>query len=352
MKSRSLALVLALAAVIGSAPPSAAAATGGVPVSQEAAMYPKAVRLAHSGAANGRLLLTTTGFPSGGPVGAISESVDGGITYRRVGAVADETAKTGLCCTTLFELPQRIGSLEPGTLLWAGSTGQDGADRRMSLRVWRSTDVGRTWSLLSTAVRASGTGGLWEPEFSVDAAGRLVLHYADEGLPGRSQMLARVSSTDGVTWAQRTTTVAGTAAGHRPGMPSVRRLPGGAYLMAYEVCGFGGAALDLAAGRLPGGQRPLPRRPQRRDRRRNPVADLGLQRAAAAALAAPPGRHPAQPAVRPLPGLTERRDRQRHPAAALGLQRLPRATPHPCLIGALPLRSPPCSGASPPSRPP
>ncbi|MFD9737659.1 ricin-type beta-trefoil lectin domain protein [Umezawaea sp. NPDC059074] len=240
MKSRRLALVLGLAAVVVFAPPSAVAATGGTPVSQETALYPKAVRLSHSGTANGRILLTATGFPAGGPAGAISESVDGGTTYRRVGAVVDEAARTGLCCTTLFELPQRIGALEPGTLLWAGSTGQDGSDRRMALRVWRSTDVGRTWSLLSTAVRASGTSGLWEPEFSVDAAGRLVLHYADEGQPGRSQVLARVVSADGVTWTQRTTTVAGTAAGHRPGMPSVRRLPGGAYLMAYEVCGFGG----------------------------------------------------------------------------------------------------------------
>ncbi|MFD0203312.1 MULTISPECIES: AbfB domain-containing protein [Saccharothrix] len=241
MKRRrsALFLVLAVLAALVSAAPVAVAA-GGTPVSQDAAMYPRAIRLAHNGAANGRLLLTTTAFPPGGPVGAISESTDGGTTYRRVGAVADPEARTGLCCTTLFELPRQVGSLPPGTLLWAGSTGQDGADRRMALRVWRSTDLGRTWNHLSTAVRASGTGGLWEPEFSVDASGRLVLHYADEGQPGRSQVLARVASNDGLQWTQRTTTVSGTAAGHRPGMASVRRLPSGAYLMAYEVCGYGG----------------------------------------------------------------------------------------------------------------
>ncbi|MGI5498902.1 ricin-type beta-trefoil lectin domain protein [Lentzea sp. CA-135723] len=238
MKRRSSALFLALLVMIASV--STAQAAAGPPVSQDAAMYPRAVRLAHNGSANGRVLLTTTGFPGGGPVGAISESTDGGATYRRVGTVADPEARSGLCCTTLFELPRQVGSLAPGTLLWAGSAGQDAPDRRMSLRVWRSNDVGRTWSLLATAVRAAGTGGLWEPEFSVDASGRLVLHFADEGQPGRSQVLARAVSTDGVQWTQRTTTVAGTASGHRPGMASVRRLPSGTYLMAYEVCGFGG----------------------------------------------------------------------------------------------------------------
>ncbi|PRY36905.1 sialidase family protein [Umezawaea tangerina] len=237
MPRRSLALAVLIAIAL---PCTATAATGGVPVSQDSALYPRAVSLAHNGSANGRVLLTTTGFPSAGPVGAISESVDGGSTYRRVGSVSDDTAATGLCCTTLFELPQRIGALAEGTLLWVGSTGQNGTDRRMALRVWRSTDVGRTWTLLSTAVRAGGTGGLWEPELSVDSSGRLVLHYADEGQAGHSQVLSRVVSSDGVTWSQRTTTVAGTAAGHRPGMPSVRRLPGGTYLMAYEVCGYGG----------------------------------------------------------------------------------------------------------------
>ncbi|MFD4636322.1 AbfB domain-containing protein [Lentzea sp. NPDC058436] len=239
MKRRRSALFLVLV-IIASTFSTPAWAAGGRPVSQDAAMYPRAIRLAHSGAANGRVLLTTTGFPSGGPVGAISESTDGGVSYRRVGTVADQEARAGLCCTTLFELPRQIGSLAPGTLLWAGSAGQDAPDRRMSLRVWRSNDIGRTWAPLATAVRATGTGGLWEPEFSVDASGRLVLHFADEGQPGRSQVLARVVSTDGLQWTQRTITVAGTASGHRPGMASVRRLPGGSYLMAYEVCGFGG----------------------------------------------------------------------------------------------------------------
>ncbi|GAA2357754.1 hypothetical protein Cme02nite_33580 [Catellatospora methionotrophica] len=236
-------LTAALLAATGLAatPPSPAAAVGGTPVSPDAAMYPRAVRLAHSGTANGRLLLTTTGFPPGGPVGAISESTDGGVTYRRVGTVADTAARAGLCCTTLFELPRQLGALPAGTLLWAGSIGQDGGGtRRMSLRVWHSGDLGRSWTYLSTAVESANSGGLWEPEFAVDASGRLVLHFADESQPGHSQLLARVLTTDGRQWGQRTWTVTGTAAGHRPGMPSVRRLPGGSYLMAYEVCGYGG----------------------------------------------------------------------------------------------------------------
>ncbi|MDI1463721.1 AbfB domain-containing protein [Catellatospora sp. KI3] len=227
--------VLALLAV-----PAPAGAATGTPVSPDAAMYPRALRLAYNGTANGRILLTTTAFPGGGPVGAISESTDGGATYHRVGTVADPAARAGLCCTTVFELPQQLGSLPAGTLLWAGAVGQDAADRRMALRVWRSSDLGRTWTHLSTAVTSATTGGLWEPEFSLDATGRLVLHFADESQAGHSQLLARVVTTDGYQWGQRTWTVTGTAAGHRPGMPAVRRLPGGTYLLAYEVCGYGG----------------------------------------------------------------------------------------------------------------
>ncbi|GAA3311088.1 hypothetical protein GCM10020295_79910 [Streptomyces cinereospinus] len=181
-------------------------------------------------------------FDGANGIGAIHESTDSGASFREVGRVADpdSAAGQGLCCATLFELPQRVGALSAGTLLWASSAGQDEPDRRMALRIWRSNDVGRTWSYLSSCAVANGTGGLWEPEFSVAADGALVCHYADETDPGHSQKLVAARSYDGVRWQGHHDTVASGWSADRPGMPVVRKLPNGTYFMSYEICNPGG----------------------------------------------------------------------------------------------------------------
>ncbi|MET9253968.1 RICIN domain-containing protein [Streptomyces sp. NPDC003717] len=223
------------------AAPAVAAATG-TPLRDGTALYPRAVRLAYSGAANGRVLASVVTFEGDSGVGAVHESTDGGAHFREVGRIGDPESAggRGLCCATLFELPRQIGALPAGTLLWAASAGQDVPDRRMALRVWRSNDVGRTWSYLSSCATAPGTGGLWEPEFSVAADGALVCHYADETDPAHSQKLVAARSYDGVHWQDRHDTVASASAPDRPGMPVVRRLPNGSYAMAYEICNPGG----------------------------------------------------------------------------------------------------------------
>ncbi|MER7279823.1 AbfB domain-containing protein [Dactylosporangium sp. NPDC000244] len=234
-------LAVALAAALVLLPQFAAEAATGRNVSADAAMYPRAIRLAHSGSANGRVIATMTQFPAGGPAGGIYESVSDGGGFQRVGTVADPDARQGLCCTSLFELPQAVGGLGAGTLLWAGAVGQDGGDgRRMSIKLWASTDVGRSWRSLATVARSGNSGGLWEPELYVDSAGRLVTLFADESQPGRSQVLVQSTSADGVNWSARTPIVTGPQSGNRPGMPAVERLADGRWLLAYEVCGFGG----------------------------------------------------------------------------------------------------------------
>ncbi|MFF2727823.1 RICIN domain-containing protein [Streptomyces sp. NPDC058008] len=243
-----LSLLLALAAPApaapapGPGPATTAAAATGTPLRDGTGLYPRAVRLAHSGSANGRVLASVVTFDGNNGVGAIHESTDGGTTFREVGRVTDPESAggQGLCCSTLFELPRQVGALAPGTLLWASSAGQDEQNRRMALRVWRSNDVGRTWSYLSSCATASGTGGLWEPEFSVAADGALVCHYADETDPAHSQKLVASRSYDGVTWQGRHDTVASGWTPDRPGMPVVRKLPNGTYFMSYEICNPGG----------------------------------------------------------------------------------------------------------------
>ncbi|MFJ8884589.1 RICIN domain-containing protein [Streptomyces sp. NPDC102402] len=221
---------------------SLSAAASGTPLRDGTGLYPRAVRLAHNGAANGRVLASVVTFDGNNGIGAIHESTDAGATFREVGRVGDPESAggQGLCCTTLFELPRQIGTLPAGTLLWASSAGQDESGRRMALRVWRSNDIGRTWSSLSSCATATGTGGLWEPEFSVAADGALVCHYADETDPAHSQKLSAVRSYDGVHWQDRRDVVAAGPVSDRPGMPVVRKLPDATYFMSYEICNPGG----------------------------------------------------------------------------------------------------------------
>ncbi|MFJ5775201.1 RICIN domain-containing protein [Streptomyces sp. NPDC093094] len=244
-----LGLVLAGPAVAGTppapAPPAAdslAPTATGTPLRAGPGMYPRAVRLAHNGSANGRVLASVVTFDGNNGIGAVHESTDSGATFREVGRVVDpeSAAGQGLCCATLFELPRQIGALPAGTLLWASSAGQDEPNRRMALRIWRSNDVGRSWSYLSACAVAGGTGGLWEPEFSVAADGALVCHYSDETDPAHSQKLVAARTYDGVHWQGHHDTVASTWAPDRPGMPVVRRLPNGTYFMGYEICNPGG----------------------------------------------------------------------------------------------------------------
>ncbi|MEV0096314.1 sialidase family protein [Streptomyces sp. NPDC050738] len=237
-----LALLAGLFTVQSSAP--AAAATGTL-LRDSTGLYPRAVRLAHSGAANGRILASVVAFGGSAGndgLGVIHESTDGGATFREVGTVRDPEAAAGqgLCCGTLYELPQQIDSLPAGTLLWSSSTGQDEANRRMALRVFASTDTGRTWNYLSTIATAPNDKGLWEPEFSVDATGALVAHYSDETDPAHSQKLVAARTYDGLTWSGHHDTIASTLASDRPGMAVVRRIGDGSYVMSYEICSAAG----------------------------------------------------------------------------------------------------------------
>lgn len=220
---------------------SLALAASGRLVSNNAAMYPRTVLLQANGAANGRILVDATSWDPAG-IGAIYESTNNGTSFTRVGAVADPLAGAGICCTTLFELPVQVGSMPAGTLLWAGSLGQNGGGgRRMTIRMWMSKDIGRTWTYVSTPAAAANAGGLWEPEFSVDISNQLVCHFSDETeQPRYSQLLQEVFSKDGITWSQRFPTVAGTVAGYRPGMANVRKLSPNLWIMSYELCGVGG----------------------------------------------------------------------------------------------------------------
>ncbi|WP_129664116.1 sialidase family protein [Phytoactinopolyspora endophytica] len=215
-------------------------------LTDQVSMYPRGVRLQHQDddAVNDTIVASVTTFTDRGGEAAIFSSDDDGRSFEPIASVpvSERNGQEGLCCGTLYELPQQVGELPEGTLLYSASVGQNaGSERRMDLDIWQSQDAGHTWSYLSACASAPNSGGLWEPEFSIDAQGRLVCHYADEtdALDG-TQRLVRVVSDDGVQWGERSYTVQSKSGATRPGMPIVRTLPDGSYVMVFEVCGTPG----------------------------------------------------------------------------------------------------------------
>jgi len=205
------------------------------------ALYPRVIRLTHSGNADGQIIASVVTFDATGGVGAIFRSTDNGASFARIGSVRDPGATQGLCCSTLYELPRRVAGLAAGTLLWSASVGQNAGDlRRMTLPVWASSDHGQTWRRLAVAATSPNFGGLWEPEFTVSRDGRLVLFTSDESQqPTYSQVLDAATSPDGSNWGSLHNVIASDDPDLRPGMANVRQLPDQTYLMSYEVCGPG-----------------------------------------------------------------------------------------------------------------
>ena len=212
------------------------------PLSESTALYARVVRTAHSPdhARNDRIIISVTA-PHGGESEEDLYSGDVRTGFHLAGSIKDASFKEGLCCGTLYELPQKVGALEAGTLLWAGSIGGTSKTVPMHIGIYSSTDGAATWHYLSDCAVARGprptTGGLWEPEFTIASDGALVCFYSDETQPHHSQLLNQVRSYDGVHWSAPEHTVAIVDPAARPGMPVVTRLKPNLYFMTYEVCG-------------------------------------------------------------------------------------------------------------------
>ena len=224
-----------------------ALAQSGTPLSDSTALYARVVRTAHSSdhAMNDRIIISVTA-PHGDESEEDLYAGDVKTGFHLAGSIKDVSFKEGLCCGTLYELPQKVGALEAGTLLWAGSIGGKSKTTPMRIGIYSSRDGAETWHYLSDcavarAPRASA-GGLWEPEFTIAADGALVCFYSDETQPHHSQLLNQVRSHDGVHWSAPEHTVALENPAARPGMPVVTRLKPNLYFMTYEICGTAGCS--------------------------------------------------------------------------------------------------------------
>lgn len=206
----------------------------------QAGTYPRVIQLQHNWLAKGRIISSVNGWSGRDGVGVIRESRDGGRSFQRIATIRDPAAAggKGICCSSLFELPKRVGKLAKGTLLWADNVGFDAKDgTRTSLRLWASTDEGHSWSFLSTIATSPNRYKIWEPALELASDGSLVAFYSDETDKKRhDQKLVQVRSTDGKHWGGKRDTVTRDQRSARPGMANPLRLPNGHYLLVYEDC--------------------------------------------------------------------------------------------------------------------
>jgi len=206
------------------------------------AMYPRAVQLAHSGTNNGKMYATFQQNTTTTQVFPVYESTDSGASWAKVGQVAD--TQNGLGMNTnphLYEVPKTIGALTEGTLLAAGIS-SPADNSKQFLDLYKSSDLGRTWTFLSHVTSAPNAGNgdpVWEP-FILVANDKVIVYYSDERDSAHSQKLVHETSTDGFNWSSPVDDVALADSSLRPGMPTVAQLDNGKWIMTYEIVGASG----------------------------------------------------------------------------------------------------------------
>lgn len=262
-----VAIATASAILIGPASPADAVTTGnGALVHSPAAgssfdpegdrpvgtTYAKIAVLKHSGAANGQQIITFDQLvlEGGVQVYPIHRSVDDGATWSRISEIVPSDDFPGYTRTAqpfLYELPRATGGMPAGTLLFTGMIMPE--DRSASLLVlYRSSDAGQTWSLVSTIDQggpavydpspSSTTTTVWEPSLIVDGLGGLTAYYSDERqkADGVLQAISYRRSTDGgQNWGPLVNVSAPPNVSDRPGMITVTELPDGRYMTSFEV---------------------------------------------------------------------------------------------------------------------
>jgi hypothetical protein len=142
-------------------------------------------------------MIVTAISPVGGPHIDVYATDQTGSSFRQIGTISDPQFATGLCCSTLYELPRQVGTLPEGTLLWASLVGQKPEYRPMAIKTYDSQDEGRTWRYRSE-IRSPNKGGIWEPEFTLGRDGALIMFFSDETDQAQySQNIKKVRTYEG-----------------------------------------------------------------------------------------------------------------------------------------------------------
>lgn len=225
--------------------------------------YAKIIVLAHNGTANGQQLVTFDQLvlENGVQVYPIHRSTNNGTNWNRVSQIIPSNDFPGWTRTAqpfLYELPQSTGGLAAGTILFSGMIMP--ADRSASrLVLYKSTDRGTTWSLISTIDQggpavydpspSSTTTTVWEPSIIVDGQGGLAVYYSDERQKANGVLQAisyRRSTNGGASWGPLVNVSAPPNQSDRPGMITVTKLPDGRYMASFEVVNRPSQSLNTA----------------------------------------------------------------------------------------------------------
>ena len=233
MKFLAAASLLTAPTVLLSQAATGTALSGSFTTQQGDAPYFRLIRLEH-GSSNGTIVASESLMGSG-VTANIWQSTNGGNSWTQVTTVPEISGSAMIGGSELFEVPQTVGSLAAGTLLYA-ATYQVGSLR--AIEIYTSTNAGSTWSYLGTPVVGGSNGsGIWEPNFEIASDGALVMVYSDETDSCCSQKLSQMRTYNGTSWQNQQNTVASPIQADRPGMAVVTKLPSGTYFMTYEDCG-------------------------------------------------------------------------------------------------------------------
>src|SRR5699024_11083261 len=147
----------------------------------------------------------------------------------------------------LYEVEKDTAYSQKGDILLTGILKPEDESKTI-LAVYKSSDVGKTWSLLSIGDEggpadydpspSSTTTPIWEPALYLDGNGELSIYYSDERQKSDDILQAlvmRTSKDGGKTWGSLSNVVAVPNKYDRPGMLTMTKLPDNTFIAAYEV---------------------------------------------------------------------------------------------------------------------
>jgi len=123
---------------------------------------------------------TVLATTNNGVEGRVWKSTDEGETFTLLSTVQPGADALFLCCIALWEFPVALGPFPAGTLLWAGSVGTDMGSPKHMALRVWRSDDHGLSWSPMSACTSTAAGGLWEPDFHVANDGSLVCLFSDE----------------------------------------------------------------------------------------------------------------------------------------------------------------------------
>ena len=176
-------------------------------------------------------------------MGCILKSTDEGKTWEVIFRPTDKyTPKVWAgSMAHIYELPEQIGNLPAGTLVYSANTVDYNSYSHIG--VWVSTDCGKSWREIAKVATGGGLEeGVWEP-YMLAHEGYLYCFYSDDSHPRYDQRIVYKRSKNGINWEAAVPVCAFGEFTDRPGMPVVTKLGNGEFFLVYEYVREGNASV-------------------------------------------------------------------------------------------------------------